>query len=66
MALTLDQVDGRALSSAIVVNHPNFGSEDRLQVNLEFATFAIPAPGGIVGGPVVTAPTTPFVPRALP
>ena len=64
MGLTLNEVDARALSSEIAVNHT--GSEDRLKVTIEFATFAIPAPGGIVGGPVVTAPTTPFVPRALP
>jgi|GEM_PF-6389569 len=62
--LTLSQVDARAVSSAVVINHT--GSEDKLTVVLEFAVYATAAPGGIViGGPVVITPT-PFVPRPLP
>jgi hypothetical protein len=49
---TGDQVDARALSSAIVVNHPSSGSEDKLTVEIEFSTFP-----KTVGG---------FVPRPLP
>lgn len=61
--LTVDQVDARAVSSGVEINHT--GSEDRLKVSVEFAVYATPAPGGIViGGPLTT--TTPFVPRALP
>jgi hypothetical protein len=64
MGLDLSAVDARAVSSGIVVNQT--GSEDKLTVTLEFATYAVPAAGGIViGGPVVTSPT-PFVPRPLP
>lgn len=78
LGLTLADVDAKALTSAIVINHT--GSEDRLQVNLEFATYAVPAPGSVLGGPlgnpVSNTPlgsatssgssTIPFSPRPLP
>jgi hypothetical protein len=61
--LTLDQVDAKALTSGIEINHT--GSEDRVKVTVEFAVYPTPAPGGIVvPGPLSSA--TPFVPRALP
>jgi hypothetical protein len=61
--LTLDQVDAKALTSGVEINHT--GSEDRVKVTVEFAVYPTPAPGGIVvPGPLSSA--TPFVPRALP
>ena len=63
--LQLSDVDARVVSSEIDIN--NTGSEDKLKVVIEFSVFATPAPGGIFnGGPVVTSPTTSFVPRPLP
>lgn len=71
MGLNLSEVDAKAVSSEVVVNHT--GSEDRLKVVIEFATFAIPAPGGIVVGnpgpvgfPATGTSTVPFAPKALP
>ena len=65
LGVALREVDAKALTSGVVINHT--GSEDHLQVTIEFATYAIPALGGIViGGPVVNSSTTPFVPRQLP
>jgi hypothetical protein len=63
MGLTLNEVDARALSSEVDVNHT--GSEDRLKVVIEFATFAVPAAGGVVIGNPTPAGGS-FVPRPLP
>jgi hypothetical protein len=70
MGLNLSDVDAKALSSEVVVNHT--GSEDRLKVVIEFATYAVAAPGGLIGNqgplglPATVNATSTFQPRPLP
>jgi hypothetical protein len=70
LGVTESEVDAKSLASEIAIN--KLGSEDKLQVTVEFATFAKPV-GGLIGnqGPVGGLPTTvnstsAFVPKALP
>lgn len=63
------EVDAKSLTSVIALNQ--IGSEDKLQITVEFATFAQPVGGlignqGPVGLPATATSTSAFVPRPLP